>query len=548
MPVELRPYQREAAQAAVSFVLAGEHPVISLPTGAGKSLVIARIVADLRGCGGPAQSRFIVVVPSRELAEQNERALRAYLPERDIGVMCASLGRHETDRLVTIGTPQSLKGAIAFDPACVLVDEAHGMPLHRGSWFARLFDGLPRGRATARIGLSATTFRAADGAIYGGPESWFSCQPYEISVQALVDQGFLAPVRYVAPGAVMSTRGVARTGGDFNQADLARANAGLIAEQVTIIGRALKGRRKCMIFSTTVEAATAYRDEIVRRGARCSLNVGSLSATERAAEVAAFKDGEARVAVTVSAALTGFDVPEIDVLACCRPTLSPTIHCQSIGRGLRPAPGKQNCDVLDFAGNVPMFGPVHAPHFDGSGQPLGGIAPWRACAGCGTYNNFETASCSHCGAALFVRRATTAHELEYNTISYSVEHRAMRRLVHQHDNRKLPVESLACHAYRKIGDPNSVSLMISIGLGGDAIVRQWFKRLGSRHFKEAWASLLGASPAPSTLVEAFARRHELIRPAAVDVEEAGSFWRASNPDYADDEATGSEHHERRLSA
>ena len=531
--VALRPYQAEAVTAALASHRAGENPVVSSPTGSGKSVIVGRLAGDLRASGA---GRIVITVSSRELAEQNERAVRRFLPAADVGVVCAALGRREGGRAVTIGTPQSLAGAIDYDPACVIVDEAHQMPLHRGSWFHRLFEALPRGKTTPRIGLSATTFRTADGAIYGSVDSWFTCQPFEVSVQELVDDGYLAPVRYVAPGAAMTTRGVSRAAGDFNGRELAQANAALVDEQARITLEALRDRRKAMVFAVTVDHATAFRDAFQRLGEPAALIVGAMAADDRVAQVKAFKAGTLRVAVTVSAALTGFDVPDIDLLACCRPTMSPIIHTQSIGRGTRPFAGKADLLALDFAGNVTMFGPVHRPHFDRTGQPLGGVAPWRACKACGTFNHFEDVTCFHCDAELPVRRAVTTRDLEFGSINWTPEKNAMWRLVNAHGWQGHPVESLALHAYRKKSDPESISCMVSFGLGGDAIVRTWFKKLGkSRRWQAFWAMLLGDAPAPRSLPEAQSRRSELIRPASIDLEHEDGFWRVVAVDYDEDE-------------
>lgn len=533
--MELRPYQAEAVSSLMDAVRLNEHPVASLPTGSGKSVVAAALVHELRAAG---HKRIIVTVPSRELAEQNERALLKSFTVWDVGVVCAALGRREIERDVIIGTPQSLASMIDFQPDAVIVDECHQMPLHKGSNFAKLFARFPRGMTTPRIGLSATTFRTADGAVFGkGKKSWFTAQPFEMSVGDLVEMGYLAPVRYVAPGVLMTVKGVQKSAsGDYNQSQLVAANMGQIAPQVRILMDEMESRRRAMIFAVTVDHARAYVDELARYDEPAALIVGSLSARERAAEVEAFKSGQKRIAVTVAAALTGFDVPEIDLLASCRPTMSPIIHTQSIGRGTRPVAGKSECLVLDFASNVPMFGPVHRPHFDKSGQPLGGVAPWRACPSCGTYSHFEATDCGHCGATLKVRYAVTSRDLEFGTIRWFRETDALKALVAEKGMDRVPVESIALHAYRKSSDPSQVSLMMSIGLGGEAVVRMWFKRMkGNRYFAAAWSRLLGDEPVPQSIEEAYGRREELVRPAFVDVTHDGSFWSVAEAYYDDDE-------------
>lgn len=529
--LSLRPYQTAAVDAALAAHRAGRNPVESLPTGSGKSVVAAAIVSGLSVRG---DERLVVTVPSRELAEQNEAALQRILPASEIGVVCAALGRRELDRRILVGTPQSLAAAIDFDPTCILIDEAHQMPLHRGSWFARLFDRLPRGRATPRIGLSATTFRTADGAIFG-PKAWFDLEAFAISVQDLVDLGHLAPVRYVAPGLVMNTQGVSKAAGDFNQTQLTNANLDQVDDQVEIFLRELTSRRKGMVFTVGVEHAMAFVGALRNRGIEPALIIGAMDAAERRSGVDDFKSGRRKVAVTVSAGLTGFDVPEIDLIASCRPTMSPIIHVQSIGRGTRPAEGKRDLLALDFAGNVKSFGPVHQPHFDKSGQPLGGIAPWRPCKACGTFNHFDCSECTHCGGPLAARKIVTAHDLEYEAIRFWDEAKAVEQLVARMGPKRLPVESIALHGYRKQGDPNKISCMISVGLGGKAVVRSWFKRLKGERFTTFWAQLLGDTPPPTTLEEAYSRRAELVRPAAVDLERDGNFWRLRAVDHGYDE-------------
>ena len=527
----LRDYQASAATAIVDAFQSGENPVASLPTGSGKSVIIPAVINKI----DPARaSRFVVTVPSRELAEQNERALRLAFSAEEIGVVCASLGRREFDRRIIVGTPQSLTGKINFSPAAVVVDEAHQMPLHRGSWFARMFAGLPIGRSTRRIGLSATTFRSADGAIYGNPASWFSVQPFEIPVGELVEQGYLAPVRYVAPDVLMTTRGVGRSAGDYVQSQLVSANLDCVDAHVKILIDAMADRRRAIVFAVTVEHANAYVDALATAGERAVLIVGAMSVGDRRKSVTDFKSGRRRIAVTVAAALTGFDVPDLDLIASCRPTLSPIIHTQSIGRGTRPADGKVDCLVLDFAGNVPTFGPAHAPHFDPHGQPLGGVAPWRPCPICATYNHFSSATCDHCGATLAVRRQITAADLEFGSISWHREMRAIEALVAARGPVELPVESLALHAYRKKSAPNSVSCMISFSLGGDAIVRVWTKQFDTPYWIRRWSDLLGDKPATRSLQDACHRRDELVRPAAVSIEKDGEFWRVVDIDYSVD--------------
>lgn len=530
----LRDYQSYAVRALLDQLDRNEFPVVSLPTGSGKSVVIAGLVAE---CLSRGMKKIVVTVPTRELAEQNERALRLAVPVEDIGVVCAALGRNEVRRKVIVGTPQSLRSRLPYGPVdLVIVDEAHQMPLHKKSNFAALFDVLPKKRATPRAGLSATTFRTADGAIFGGPKSWFTCQPFEMSVGDLMERGHLASVRYVEPSVLMSVKGVKKSAGDYNQAQLVMANMGIVDQQVELIVDRMRSeqRRKAMVFAVTVDHAEEYVRAFRDRGEEPSLIIGAMGKDDRAENVARFKQGATGIAVTVQAALTGFDVPDIDLIASCRPTMSAIIHTQSIGRGTRPAPGKRDLLVMDFAANIPAFGPVENPHFDGTGQPRGGRAPWRACRACGTYNHYSVEACFHCDEPLQVKRVVRAEDLEFGTIDFWKESKAMEALITAHGMKDIPVESFAVHGYRKKSDPNSISLMVSFALGDDAIVRLWFKWM-SGPWCDLWKKLQGDMPPPKTINDAYARRGELVRPETITIERSGNFWNLVAAGYADDD-------------
>lgn len=111
----------------------------------------------------------------------------------------------------------------------------------------------------------------------------------------------------------------------------------------------------------------------------------------------------------------------------------------------------------------------------------------------------------------------------------------MEALVDEQGWHRLRVESIALHAYRKRSDPTSVSCMLSFALGGDAIARLWFKSMYGWRWQAMWQRLLGGKPVPRSLEEAYRRRHELIRPASIDLDREDGFWRVTGIDYDEDE-------------
>jgi DNA repair protein RadD len=102
--------------------------------------------------------------------------------------------------------------------------------------------------------------------------------------------------------------------------------------------------------------------------------------------------------VNVNVLTTGFDDPEIDLIALLRPTKSPVIHIQTVGRGLRIASGKEHCLIMDFAGNTERLGPINDIQIytkrkgQRQGEPI-----TKTCPVCNTIHHPVVKICPFCG-------------------------------------------------------------------------------------------------------------------------------------------------------
>jgi len=120
---------------------------------------------------------------------------------------------------------------------------------------------------------------------------------------------------------------------------------------------------------------------------------------ERNQAIKDFRAGKIRALVNNNILPTGFDFPDIDCIVMLRPTQSPGLWVQMLGRGTRPAPGKENCLVLDFAGNTRRLGPINDPILPRvKGKGAKGVAPVRLCEACGAYSHASVRFCEHCNA------------------------------------------------------------------------------------------------------------------------------------------------------
>jgi DNA repair protein RadD len=152
-----------------------------------------------------------------------------------------------------------------------------------------------------------------------------------------------------------------------------------------------------LIFASGIK----HGEHIVRvlaqqHGIECGFVTGETPTRERDAVLGRFRRGELKYLCNVNVLTTGFDSPHIDCVALVRPTLSPGLYYQMVGRGFRLHPGKQNCLVLDFGGNVLRHGPVDDLRI----KPVGngdGAAPAKECPECLALIAAGYATCPQCG-------------------------------------------------------------------------------------------------------------------------------------------------------
>ncbi|GEN28678.1 ATP-dependent helicase [Halovibrio variabilis] len=377
---QLRPYQQEAVKRVVGHFRASSDPaLVVLPTGSGKSLVIAELARLAKG-------RVLVLAHVRELVEQNHAKYQAYGLEADI--FSAGLKRKEANRQVVFGSVQSVvRNLASFNDAnftLLIIDECHRVSLDEDASYRQVIEHLRLQNPQLKIlGLTATPYRLGQGFIYyrhhhgmvrGSDTSFFRDCVFEQPLRLMVKQGYLAEPKRLD----MTIEGYdfsalrPSSSGLFQEEALNRVVAGSratpgIIEQ--IVARA-EPRQGVMIFAATV----AHAEEIVGYlpNAETALITGATPSQERTRLIKAFKSRDIKYLVNVAVLTTGFDAPHVDLIAILRPTESVSLYQQMVGRGLRLSPGKSDCLILDYAGNPwDIFAPeVGEPKPDSDSEPV----------------------------------------------------------------------------------------------------------------------------------------------------------------------------------
>lgn len=400
-PPALRWYQEAAVEAFFEHVrTANGDALVVLPTGAGKSLTMASIIARARE--NYAAMRVAIVATQAELVQQNAKAARLLADPRDVGIYSAGLGQKDASRPITCANIQSLaKVAYAFDPFdLILIDECHTIADGATGLYRTFIDAQRKQNPAVVLGgFTATPYKLSSGSLVGQSNSLFATIAYEAPIVRLIEEGFLC--RPITPRTTLTldVSNVAMRGGEYVAAALAEAvdvQALTNAACDEIIARCV-GRKHWLIFAVSVEHARHIAEALQERGVSSATVHGDLSRDERAHRIHAFTSGEVTAMVNCQLLTTGFDFPATDAIVLMRPTKSAGLYSQMVGRGLRIHPSKQDCLIVDLAGCIAQFGPIDAIIVRDKKSKGEGEAPAKVCPVCEFYQAAGVRNCIQCG-------------------------------------------------------------------------------------------------------------------------------------------------------
>ena len=377
----------------------GLHPLVEIPTGGGKTAVIAELCRFVvQDCGG----RVIVCSHRAELLDQNAAAVRRMWPEAPVAIWSASLNKRGVSAITVCGVQTVAKKAAQLGNVDVLiVDEAHLIPPDGDGQYQTLVKGLRAINPGLRIvGLTATPHRLGQGYLTQGPTALFTSIVYRCDVARLIADGFLSPLVTGAVSTQIDTSQVAVRMGEFAARDLElAADIGEVTERVADdVNEALQaGRTSALLFGCSVSHANHLADAVRARGHSCEVITGETETMVRQAIIGRFRRRELDALSSCDVLTTGFDAPVVDVLAIVRATQSVSLYQQIVGRGMRIADGKTDCIVLDYGGNVARHGPVDNVVVKAKAEKKGdGEAPTKTCATCCAEQPAAARVCSEC--------------------------------------------------------------------------------------------------------------------------------------------------------
>ncbi len=506
--MNLRTYQQQAVESVYEFLRTrDDNPCVVIPTGGGKTPVIATICRDAVNVWG---GRVLVLAHVRELLEQATEKLEAIAPDLDVGVYSAGLKRRDTQHPVIVAGVQSIyRRACELDGFdLIIIDEAHMIPPDGDGMYRQfLADARVVNPDVRVIGLTATPYRMKSGMICS-PGGILNEVCFEIGVKELINQDYLCPLRTKAGLRTPDTAGLHVRAGEFvagEAEDLMDADD-LVESACDEIIEHSADRKAVLIFSSGVRHGRHICRVLEERyGIECGFVCGETPGKGRDEVLGRFRSGALKYLCNVNVLTTGFDAPHIDCIAMVRPTLSPGLYYQMVGRGFRIDPDKTDCLVLDFGGNVIRHGPVDDIRIT---EPSAGDgdAPAKECPECRALIHAAYSVCPQCEHE-FPEREESMHDAQASTegILSGQTTRAVQR-----------VQNVFFSVHTKRDAPSGAprSMRVEYQLGFNQYVSEWIcvEHTGYARAKaESWWLGRSNEPAPDNAEEAV----ELARAGAL---------------------------------
>ena len=530
--IQLRPYQSAAIDAIYGyFAEKAGNPLIALPVGTGKSLVLASFAA--RAIADWSDTRILIVTHVKELIAQNYAEMLRLWPDAPAGIYSAGLNKRDLHAQILFAGIQSIHKRAYDIQRCdlVLIDEAHLIPRTSNTMYRRFLSDLTTINPHLKvIGLTATPYRLDSGMLHEGGGALFTDIAYEAGVAEMIEQGYLCEVVPKRTATQLDTSGVGSRGGEFiaGQLEAAVDVEAVTAGAVDEIVRHGADRGSWLVFCAGVRHAEHVRDAIRGRGFSCEAILGETASAERDRVIAAFKRGEIRCLTNANVLTTGFNAPGVDLIAMLRPTKSVGLYVQMIGRGTRLANGKADCLVLDFAGNVERHGPID--RIDGRKRKKDdeeGAAPVKTCPECQTIVHASTRTCPTCGYEFPPPQPDLSRTASTSAILSS-----------QIKSERVTVSGVSYHRHEKPGSPASLRVEYACGLASH---REWvcFEHTGYARQKAVqwWQKRLPGRPVPGTVAEALALSCHLPKPERICVRPQGRYTEIIGYEFATCSAT-----------
>jgi len=551
--MQLRDYQQQTVDSLFDYLHYDREgaPIAVLPTGAGKSVCISSFIEKI-SLKYP-EAKFIVLSHVKEILEQNYQKIVNNFKDVSAGIFCAGLGKKELDKKVVFASVQSLYSSIeeVDKRNIVIIDECHLVNAQPDSMYMQLLNRLKELNPKTRfIGFTATPFRVKEGMLTEGKNRLFTDIPIEIPILPLVKQGYLSPLSTKISYTQANLDDVSIRGGEYKMDEAAKAMTEDDLEDriVRNIIENGKGRKRWLIFCCNVKHAEevsiklneAMQGVVMADGYVStdilSLTISGETPTEERDDILnLYRNSKSKgvIAITNCNVLTtGFDAPNIDLIAFLRPTKSLSLYIQMVGRGMRIEKDKKDCLILDYAGNVEQFGPIN--HIDYRQLIKRGAIKQKSCKRCPQCEEAVKPSDEICGLCghVFEKEKVDSHIDSTSALTLNPAGAEVLSEDDQPEEFWFNVKEVNYFRHEKVGKIATLKVEYS-----NMILQysEWVciehSGFAGRKAADWWEKRANNDQLPLTITEALDMVDGLMQPKRIMVKRAGKYWRIINYDF-----------------
>lgn len=535
--IELRPYQQAAFAAIMQAIQKERYILAQAATGAGKTILFSALI---KHCMNTYQMRIGILAHREILVRQAYDKLLKVWPEGkdQIGLACASVSQAvDLWRPVTIGSPQTLANKVRSMPPLdlLIIDECHRVPPRNvKSQYQKLLLKLEEYYPKMRVlGVTATPYRLGHGYIYGkkcrpGSVNWWEQLHCWVSIADLQERGFLVHLKAKeAENIEDDLKHVSTSTGEYNLGQLGETMSRQchLDSAVHAYQEYGEDRKHVVAFCVTIEHAELLRDAFRHAGYTATVIHSEMKKEHRQKAMTDFESGKCRVICNVGVLTEGWDCTSVDCILFCRPTMSPALYVQMVGRGLRIHEGKEDCLLLDLSGNCRKHGDVNDPIVE---VPTGAKKkdeekqePMRTCERCKTIFSIRYKCCPDCG---------------WEPPKIEIEEKAdvtMRDV--KFINGPVPAKICSWNFNDFMSKAGNYMARLSLNVSAPdlsrlpLLVNHFLDFEGNASFygrdraRKDWIRLTGNEP-PETVLEALSRRNEITMPEMISIKRSDKYF------------------------
>lgn len=537
----LRDYQQHTVQSVIEYFSTNKdvnkNPLAVLPTGAGKSIIAAEICRFFMQYD---DMKVMLLTHSSELVKQNAQKINLLRNNFSLGVYASKLGKKDRMQRVICGTVQSVYKALAKNPYAfgsrrlLIIDEAHLLSDKDSSMYQQAIKALRIADPKMRVfGMSATPYRLDCGLLTEQDNAIFTdiCIDVNEQIPEFIKRGYLAPLVTLPSPIEFDFSKAKITAGDYNKAAAERIldDDDRLNQACDLMVANGKDRKAWIVFASGVSISNKIVDMLNQRGIKTAAVNSKQSKAENDKAISDYKAGALQCLVSANQLTTGFDVPKIDFIGMLRPTISPSLHVQMLGRGMRVAEGKVDCLVLDFVRNFSRLGPVNnvkipekkQPRVTKRKEPLEGVSgELKECPYCHDEMPKYAKECPHCGGLVLGLEDIDLHDLSSGVaIDYSSDFK-----LDKVDTKLSTVLNMVASPHKAVSGKDCIKVSFSYRkynqnrvLRADTYLNFDYEGVPARLACKMWENLKGAWPPPKSTMEAINRLGELKQPKAIEV-------------------------------